>query len=265
MNRIKISPLAAATFEKKSSDDPLLVNTTRREFSLPDNHIVSDPRRTKVRRTDEYSLFVPLHFAENYHYPLVVWLHDDGDTSEQLHRIMPWLSLQNYVGVAPQSSVGNLHHGFYWEQTRDSIECACEAVASAIERASRRINIASDRIYVAGSGNAGTMAFRIAMDRPELFKGVVSINGPLPQGLTPFSKLGQCRFVEVFWAHCRNSIEFPEPELCQQLRMLHAAGFSTTLRQYPCGDRQIEDHDRRFDPLGDLNRWIMSDIESSVA
>jgi phospholipase/carboxylesterase len=192
-------------------------------------------------------------------------LHDDGDSPDQLNRVMPWLSLQNYVGVAPRAGAGNMHHGYYWEQTLDSIEHACEVVQLAIDKALMRVKIAKDRIYIAGSGNAGTMAIRVAMDRPEFFKGVVSINGPLPQGLTPLSKLQQCRQIEVFWAHCRKSKSFPEPELCQQLTLLHSAGFSTTLRQYPCGDRQIEIHDRHFNPLGDLNRWIMSGIESSVA
>lgn len=213
---------------------------------------------------DDYTLFFPLHYVKSYEYPLVVWLHDDGDSCQQIQRVMPWISKQNYVGVSPRAPIGDPQLGYFWEQTRESIHDACESVHRVVDQVSLRANIAMNRVFIGGSGAAGTMAFRIAFDRPELFRGVISINGGLPEGQTPFARLGQSRLVEVFWAQCRDSETFQTEDLCKQLRVLHAAGFSTTVRQYPCGDKHIENSDGAFRPLDDLNRWIMSHIKTTI-
>ena len=46
------------------------------------------------------SWFAPLHYEANYAYPLLIWLHGGGDSERQLRRIMPHISLRNYVAVA---------------------------------------------------------------------------------------------------------------------------------------------------------------------
>ena len=53
-----------------------------------------------------YTLFAPLHYEPGYSYPLIVWLHGHGNDERQLVRIMPLVSMRNYVAVAPR---GTLH------------------------------------------------------------------------------------------------------------------------------------------------------------
>ena len=48
-----------------------------------------------------YSLFAPLRYTPSYPYPLIVWLHGYGSDERQLVRVMPLVSMQNYVAVAP--------------------------------------------------------------------------------------------------------------------------------------------------------------------
>ena len=43
-----------------------------------------------------------MHYAPGYAYPLIVWLHGSGSDERQLQRIMPLVSMQNYVAVAPR-------------------------------------------------------------------------------------------------------------------------------------------------------------------
>jgi phospholipase/carboxylesterase len=212
--------------------------------------------KTAPRAADECSVFVPVHYEANYSYPLIVWLHSNGDDSLQLHRVMPSVSIRNYIGVAPQAPAGDTQRGFFWDQTPATIESAHASVMMAIDHASVRFNISQPRIFVAGFGAGGEMAFRIAFQRPELFAGVISINGPLPVGHAPLADLSLCRDLPVFWAHCRQSIEFLQDDLCKQLKLLHVAGFSVTLRQYPVGD-QLFAH-----TLSDMDRWIMEAIQT---
>jgi hypothetical protein len=47
--------------------------------------------------------------------------------------------------------------------------------------------------------------------------------------------------------------------VCEDLRLLHTAGLSVTLRQYPCG------HELAPQMLADANRWIMEQINPPPA
>jgi phospholipase/carboxylesterase len=245
MNRIKISPLATASQSHQKTGSASVLSL--------------DQFDKLTNRSDEFSLFVPMHYEKNYAYPLIVWLHSDGAKSSEIHRVMPQASMRNFVAIAPQSSVGNFEAGYFWEQEPDSIDVAHESILAAIDSASIRFNIASNRIFIGGAGSGGTMAFRVALERPEIFSGVISINGPMPDRQKPLGQWSECRQLPVFWAHSRHSDVFDQDQLCQQLRLLHVAGFSVTLRQYPT--------ESCLNPktLSDMNKWVMETIDSTIA
>lgn len=243
MNRIKISPLATT---------PL--SSLQTEETVPSSLDYFD--KFAARLSTDFSLFVPMHYEKNYSYPLIVWLHSNGDDSQQLQRMMPATSLRNYVGIAPQACIGNEHRGFYWQQDVQSIEHAHESIMAAIDHASIRLNVSQRRVFLAGFGAGGEMAFRIALQRPEIFAGVISINGQIPKTETPLRDLPKCRDLPVFWAHYRQSVEFLQEQLCDQLRLLHVAGFCVTLRQYPSGDQLSPT------TFSDVNEWVMEVIQS---
>jgi len=260
MNRIKIGPLTSQPIVESSS-------STKRKSSAPKIGTFvesADCVDLGFASPSQFSiadscLFVPLHYEQNYRYPLIVWLHSNGDDPQQVHRIMPELSLQNFVAIAPRAAVGNRHAGFHWDQDPDSIAYATDAVIQSIDYAMARTSIAPDRIFIAGYGAAGTMAFRAALTHPDVVTGVASLNGPLPEGDAPLGRWGVSQNPEVFWAHCRKSANFGQEKLCEQLRLLHVAGFSVTLRQYPGGDQLSSTS------LSDLNRWIMDTIDTTIA
>ena len=254
MNRIKISPLATRPFEESKDSST---------FELPGGAATSqEVPFAPAHKTPDLSdscLFMPLHYEANYQYPLIVWLHSNGDEASELQRVMPGLSLQNYVAIAPQAALGNAHSGFNWEQDPSSIDFAADSVLASIDMASCRANINQQRIFIGGYGAAGTMAFRVAFTHPDLFAGVASINGPLPEGSAPLGRWSTSRNLEVFWSHCRKSVDFEQEVLCRQLKLLHIAGFSVTLRQYPGCDKLVPN------ALKDLNHWIMQMFETTIS
>lgn len=212
-------------------------------------------------------LFTPLHYEPGYAYPLVVWLHGPGTDERQLIRLMPKISLRNYVAVAvrgletpsPRScsaSKGGTGHGarprYGWPQTRDAIAEASQRVFRAIEIACSKRHIHPRRIFLAGSRSGGTMAFRIVLQEPSYFAGVISLGGRLPSGhlfLRNFSKLGH---LEVLLGVTRNSPCFPTTLVCENLRILHRAGVGgIMLREYPPGWHLS------FSMLRDVDRWLM--------
>jgi phospholipase/carboxylesterase len=209
------------------------------------------------------TLFAPLHYEPKYAYPLIVWLHGHGNDERQLQRVMPMISMQNYVAVAPRglrvSPDDAAKIEFGWQQDDEQIPQAEQRVFEAIDMASRKLCIAPRRIFLAGFDCGGTMAFRVAMNHPERFAGVVSICGAFPSGGTPFSNLIAARRLGMFLIAGRGSREYPAEKVADDLRLFHSAGLSVTLREYPCR------HELMPLMLADINRWIFEQFQPSMA
>lgn len=204
-----------------------------------------------------YSLFGPLHYEPGYAYPLIIWLHGPAHDEHQLRRIMPLVSMRNYVAVAPRGlcQVGkDAPLGFGWPQSHEALEKAEHRIFDALETAAEKFHISPRKVFLAGFDQGGTMAFRIALDQPHKFAGVLSLCGRFPVGRTPFGNLASARKLPIFLACGRDSSEYQSEEVCNNLRLMHSAGMSITLRQYPCG------HELTPQMLADVDRWIIEQV-----
>lgn len=253
MNRLPATKASkfdlACTFESPSFSPPKLA---RKSFSL---------RRRERATPPHYSLFVPMHYERRYAYPLLVWLHGDGGSEQELRQLMPYVSVRNYIAAAARGTApaGSDRRGHTWENTPQSISEATDRVRECIDAAQRRFNVHAKRVFIAGYGCGGTMALRLALQQPEWFAGAISIGGPLPTGGCPFSRVNDARRLPLMVAACRESTTYPESRVASDLRLLHAGGFSLALRQYPGED------DLTTVMLADMDRWIMGQICPATA
>ena len=205
--------------------------------------------------------FAPMHHEPGYAYPLIVWMHGDGEDERQLMRVMPMLSLRNYVAIALRGSVMyeksvQAKRGFYWP--REAYDETLAGVLECLETVKQRYRISEKRIYLAGSGGGGTMALRLAFKNPCFFAGVASLDGPIPDDGMLLEHLKELRKVRIMIGLSRSSEKYPVAEVCEHLPMLHAAGLAVTVRNYPtAGTLQT-------DMLRDVDRWIMGSIDSVV-
>jgi phospholipase/carboxylesterase len=210
-------------------------------------------RRAKRVSSDPCATFAPIHYEPGYAYPLIVWLHSTASSERELRHVMPLLSMRNYVAIAPRAmSLSSRHRNKYsWRQTGDDIEAAETRVAECIAAASRRYNIHPSKIFLAGCGGGGTMALRLAWNDPGRFAGVVAINGALPTRWQPLRRVNEARQVPCLLAASRDNRAYPAEQMCSDLRLLHSAGCTVALRQYPGAD------DLTSNMLSDMNRWLM--------
>jgi len=209
-----------------------------------------------------HSFFAPLHYEPGYAYPLIVWLHGCGGDERQLQRIMPSVSMRNYVAVAPQGiplpeAGRNRRERYDWLQNEDHILHAEQRVFECVDLAAGKYNISPDRVFLAGFDRGGTMAMRIAMAHARRFAGVISLCGAFPSGPKLFGNLADARRLGILLAAGRDSDRYPAARVCDDLRLIHTSGLSVTLRQYPCG------HELSPRMLADLDRWIIEMITSS--
>jgi phospholipase/carboxylesterase len=215
-----------------------------------------------ARRGFHAAIFAPLHYEPNYAYPLLVWLHGPGDDESQLKRIMPHVSLRNYVAIAVRGpSPANRRSGrpgYTWTRQQAEVALSDERVFEAIEMAQARFSVSSGRVFLAGFDCGGTMAFRLAMDHPRHFAGVLSLCGGFPAGRTPLRRLIEARRLPIFLACGRDSSLYPPSAVCDDLRLFHSAGMQVALRQYPCGQEIAPAM------LGDMDRWIMEQVAGTA-
>jgi phospholipase/carboxylesterase len=229
------------------------------QSSLARQPTASSRRRKLVKSGSagltEQSFFVPLHYEPNYAYPLVVWLHGPEGDHTQLKRVMPHISVRNYVAVAP-ASPGD-HEGAAepaanpWPQHEVGIAASLDRVEEAIEQAASRFHIARHRVFLAGFDGGGTMALRLGMVAPKRLAGAASLGGPFPHTGQPLANLLRARQLQMLISHGRDSDVYPIRRVCEELRLFHVAGLSLNLRQYPCG------HELTTQMLSDLDVWMM--------
>jgi phospholipase/carboxylesterase len=166
---------------------------------------------------------------------------------------MPLVSTRNYVAVGTRGTLASrtVPEAFDWSQSSRHIALAEQRVFAAVATARRWMNVAPDRVFLAGYGAGGTMALRIGLNQPRAFAGALSIGGPFPNTHRPLSRLHEVRELKIFLTTARDSQQYPEADVCRHLRLFHAAGMSVDLRQYPCGDELTTNM------LSDMDRWIM--------
>jgi phospholipase/carboxylesterase len=211
--------------------------------------------RAQARHGSLYTLCAPLHYEPNYAYPLVVWLHGDGGDERQLARVMPHISMRNYVAAGVRGTRPCTQRpGFCWQQTDEDICAAEQRVLEAIAAASARFHVHPERIFLAGYECGGTMAYRLALRAPQRFAGALSAGGPFPSGRTPLANLERLRDYPLFLAICRDSERYTTEDVCRELVLFHAASLRVAVRQYPCGDELTTQM------LHDMNVWMMERV-----
>jgi phospholipase/carboxylesterase len=217
-----------------------------------------DMARCEAVTAANHALFGPLHYEANYAYPLLVWLHGAGDSERQLPRVMPMVSMRNFVAVAPRGATtvatGQQRQGYGWDSSQAGVQAAGQRVTDCIEAAEERFHVAARRIFLAGYGTGGSMALRLALLDPYRFAGAASLGGPFPSGHCPLRRLDEARRVPLLVTTSRDSTRYTPQQVANDLRLLHSAGMALTLRQYPCGDELTAGM------LGDLNRWLMAQV-----
>lgn len=217
-----------------------------------------DFRRRRFARSlaEPYSLFGPVHYEGRYAYPLLVWFHDEGSSEAELPRLMPYVSVRNYVAGAVRgtASSGSGSQRFGWDRSAAGVSEAIDRTRQCMDAATSEYNIHERRVFLAGYGAGGTAALQVALSAPEWFAGAISIGGPAPRGNAPLRQINRARKLPLMLSYCRDGAEYPPSRVGEDLRLFHAAGFPLAVFQYP------GEHDLTTIMLQDMDRWIMDRV-----
>jgi phospholipase/carboxylesterase len=199
------------------------------------------------------TFFLPVRYESGYRYPLVVWLHNDGYNETQVSHVMPHISTRNYVGVGVRGSQALDASGrrFAWSQTSAAVSRCEDAIWQAVDDACERYSIHRDRIFLAGYGEGGTMARRIALQRSSQFAGCVALGGRLPRGGAVLSNLVAARKLRNLWAVATRSGVMTDSQFDDDIRLAADAKLKLDVRRYTTDDEMVTE------VLSDVNHWMM--------
>jgi phospholipase/carboxylesterase len=201
-------------------------------------------------------VFVPENYEPNYAYPLIVWLHEAGRSERDIVEVLPMISMRNYLGLALRGTArtsSNATGAFSWGRTRNAGLAFEECLHASVREMRRNFHIHSERIFLVGAGEGGTMAWDLFLTRPQWFAGVAALGGRFPWGRRPlrqFRSLAGKHALVVADGH--EESRFAQAE--EVGRLLYAAGVEVAVRA-SASDRPASRPLLRL-----VDRWIMRSI-----
>jgi len=229
--------------------------------------------------------FIPRQYEPNYAYPMLVLLHSRGGDEDQLVRAMPAVSRQNYVGLGLRGPRPVMKRdrlgGYCWgpefelperitlcggpalsesESVRralfapdtDPITALEDGVFHGIRQARSLLHVHSERIFLVGCGEGAAVAYRLGLTFPDRFAGVVAINGWIPGGFNPLSRLKACRDFPVLVVHGAWNSRVPLSRARRDVSVLRAGGLRVAFQSYPCN------HRLDANMLSDVDTWLIN-------
>jgi phospholipase/carboxylesterase len=206
--------------------------------------------------------YLPEQYEPRYPYPLLVLFHPRGGNEEQVLRLAPRLSAQNFLFLSLRGpeALGQRPDGrpaYGWHHP-DAAEMLPEYVRLAVELTRRDFHVHSERIYLAGVNEGCEAAFRAAFGLADKIAGLIALNGTMPRPMSgqPLFRLDAVRNLRVFLGHGVANVGCPRAAVLRDYRTLYAAGADVQYRAYPTGEKL------HSEMLRDVNRWVIGNVNA---
>jgi phospholipase/carboxylesterase len=199
---------------------------------------------------------LPTGYEPKYPYPLLVFFHGQGGSEEQILRLAPQMSRRNYIciGLRGPQALGlraDGRTGYGWGSEGQFDTLLEDYVFRAVEQTRRQYHVHSERIYLAGFCEGASIAYRLGLNYPNKFGGLISLNGAMARYGRSLLRLPDVRGMRVLIGHGIANAIVPLEYARADARLLYTAGLSVRLHTYPAT------HRLHLDMLRDVNRWIM--------
>ncbi len=218
--------------------------------------VCDDECRRPAPQAHPCGVFVPENYEPNYAYPLVIWLHESGKSERDIVKVLPMISMRNYLGLALRGTArtnGDAPDAFRWSRTRNAGLAFEEQLYASVRQMRRDYHIHTERVFLVGAGEGGTMAWDLFLTRPQWFAGVAAMGGRFPWGRRPLRQFrALCGKQALIVADGRKSPSRAQAE--QVGRLLYAAGVEVAVRAPASGRASSRPLLRQVD------RWIMRSI-----
>jgi predicted esterase len=141
------------------------------------------------------AVYIPEKIAQLEEMPLLVVLHDNGSTKDQVIAGR-WKAVADEIGTALVAPSGKIllgddpAQGMAWWDDLQAFQNKSwsfeKSIGEAVTAFKKEHKLAQSRVFIAGEGLGSIVAFDVAFGSPGLYKGALGLNGGLlPELLSP--------------------------------------------------------------------------------
>jgi phospholipase/carboxylesterase len=239
---------STATIEWNLDDIPTAQQLAEGYTGGPTISLVDEP----------HAIALPETYEPGYAYPLIVWLHSDGGSEEELFEVLPQISDRNYLGVAIRGNL-SLEEGAHWSTAAAGAAPLAELIDQAVENLSRQLSFHRERVYLVGVGGGGSTALELLLEHPDRYAGAACLCGEFPALEHPLVNFRGLHGRRTLLATALDCAEVKIADLIAAGRLLYMAGVQVGTRVYQQGGDRPSGK-----MLRDLDHWIMDGIASAA-
>lgn len=220
-------------------------------YDVADEPMLGLPIRTKL----------PDAYEPGYAYPLLVLFHGRGGNEEQVLRVCPKISSQNFVylsirGPQPLGRRPSGQKGFGWEHPSADTMFG-EYVRLAVELTRRTYHIHSERVYLVGVNEGCDAAYRAGFALAGKVAGVVALNGAMPRNAEgrPALNLADAAQLRLFLGQSAQAPDALRTAMDEDFALLDAAGANVRKSEYTSEKIHAS-------TLREINHWVVDAVNA---
>ena len=205
---------------------------------------------------------LPERYEHGYAYPLLVLFHGRGGSEEQILKIAPKVSKQNFVLPEPPRP-GADRPPQEWQDCLRLGPRGCRRHVRRIRPPERAVgsgtyHIHSERIFLLGVREGAEAAFRAAFALGGKVAGVVALNGlmPRPTEGKPVFRMDDVNHMKCFLGHGEFNPKIAKTDADNDYRALYGAGADVQYKRY-ASDKQLHPN-----MMTDVNQWLINHVNA---
>jgi phospholipase/carboxylesterase len=210
----------------------------------------------------EYDVHLPPNREPGKRYPTIFTLHGKGSNERNMFGLVASLSNEFIIiGIRGDLTLGA---GFqYYElkslgnPLRDHFDKAVQQLTDFIAYATEKYPIDSAKRYLLGFSQGAILSITLALTMGNQLKGIVALNGYVPNFVKTEYPLEKMDKVSVFVSHGQYDSVFPLPIGQETAAYMETQTPNLTFQTYPSDHGVSEDNQR------DLVAWILKDAKST--
>lgn len=213
-------------------------------------------------KSHPYLAIEPHNYNPEADYPLVVMVHGYASSMEDIAKLSTSIDQEGYVYVCPNAPIefqvrsGRIAYGWSSPGSNDA-EVEKEEVQAAgelelfFEEVFDQYHVTPGRVLLLGFSQGGNLSLRCGLPRPDVFAGLASLSGYLPDPVALEKRLPEQRTQPIFISHGTHDQYIPLRVGQETRNFLKARGYNPVYKQYPCMRHEVGQQ-----VMDDLAPWI---------
>lgn len=209
-----------------------------------------------------YDIHVPSNIDSERTYPAIFTLHGKGSDERDMFGLVSPLAEQFIVINIRGDLTAGAGYQYYelkgiGQPIREMFDRAVQQLEAFIQYASEKYPIDTSRRYLLGFSQGAILSMSLALTMGNQLRGIVALNGYVPEFVKTEYNLQSIQDVSVFISHGQMDPVFPIRIGQETSEYMQSLSSNVTFKTYPTGHGVSRDNQQDF-----LN-WIQEDASMS--